>query len=98
MRLEAGNSFGTRTARGSDAIVYATLDRGENFAPKIGLVDESEMLKYGVNIRLLSKTDEASGVGDSAGRLSLMRMQMHDSTPLIVSSKYCMNQLSLAPY
>jgi hypothetical protein len=51
VRLEAGNSFGTRTARGSDAIVYATLNRGENFAPKIGLVDESEMLKYGVNIR-----------------------------------------------
>jgi hypothetical protein len=63
-----------------------------------GLADESEMLKYGVNVRLLSNTDEASGVEDSAGRLSLMRMQMHDSTPLIRSSKYCINQLSLAPY
>jgi hypothetical protein len=36
VRLETGNSFGTRTARGSDTIVYATLDREESFAPKMG--------------------------------------------------------------
>jgi hypothetical protein len=97
VRLEAGNSFGTRTARGSDAIVYATLDLWENFAPKVGLVDDSEILKYGVNIRRLSNTAEAFGVGDSAGRLNLMRMQCMIRSNATYS-KYYINQLSLAPY